>query len=213
MKRIIAMTSVALMVSALCLSSCKNGKGETGNSNDNANQTENTQTAQPEQEIQDERIVDVEYLANLYCKYSDEEMAKVFIGEIKDDFFIVDKEKENNFAQVYTRSQYDSNLQFYVWTAEDDTKILGVSLIEVSEDSRRVWLQFFSYNPATDSLVPYEELDTVFSDAISKLGTSLYMFRIPESPENEDMVLGSWDADENYSEKVFKWNGRTFKEV
>ena len=213
MKRIIAMTSVALMVSALCLSSCKNGKGETGNGNDNANQTENTQTAQPEQEIQDERIVDVEYLANLYCKNSDEEMAKVFIGEIQDDFFVVDKDKENNFAQVYTRSQYDSNLQFYVWTAEDDTKILGVNIIEVSEDSRRVLLQFFSYNPATDSLVPYEELDTVFSDAISKLGTSLYMFRIPESPENEDMVLGSWDADENYSEKVFKWDGRTFKEI
>ena len=213
MKRIIAMTSVALMVSALCLSSCKNGKGETGNGNDNANQTENTQTAQPEQEVQDERIVDVEYLANLYCKNSDEEMAKVFIGEIKDDFFVVNKDKENNFAQVYTRSQYDSNLQFYVWTAEDDTKILGVNIIEVSEDSRRVLLQFFSYNPATDSLVPYEELDTVFSDAISKLGTSLYMFRIPESPENEDMVLGSWDADENYSEKVFKWDGRTFKEI
>lgn len=213
MKRIIAMTSVALMVSALCLSSCKNGKGETGNGNDNANQTENTQTAQPEQEVQDERIVDVEYLANLYCKNSDEEMAKVFIGEIQDDFFVVDKDKENNFAQVYTRSQYDSNLQFYVWTAEDDTKILGVNIIEVSEDSRRVLLQFFSYNPATDSLVPYEELDTVFSDAISKLGTSLYMFRIPESPENEDMVLGSWDADENYSEKVFKWDGRTFKEI
>lgn len=213
MKRIIAMTSVALMVSALCLSSCKNGKGETGNGNDNANQTENTQTAQPEQEVQDERIVDVEYLANLYCKNSDEEMAKVFIGEIKDDFFVVNKDKENNFAQVYTRSQYDSNLQFYVWTAEDDTKILGVNIIEVSEDSRRVLLQFFSYNPATDSLVPYEELDTIFSDAISKLGTSLYMFRIPESPENEDMVLGSWDADENYSEKVFKWDGRTFKEI
>lgn len=213
MKRIIAMTSVALMVSALCLSSCKNGKGETGNGNDNANQTENTQTAQPEQEVQDERIVDVEYLANLYCKNSEEEMAKVFIGEIKDDFFVVNKDKENNFAQVYTRSQYDSNLQFYVWTAEDDTKILGVNIIEVSEDSRRVLLQFFSYNPATDSLVPYEELDTVFSDAISKLGTSLYVFRIPESPENEDMVLGSWDADENYSEKVFKWDGRTFKEI
>ncbi len=213
MKRIIAMTSVALMVSALCLSSCKNGKGETGNGNDNANQTENTQTAQPEQEVQDERIVDVEYLANLYCKNSDEEMAKVFIGEIQDDFFIVDKDKENNFAQVYTRSQYDSNLQFYVWTAEDDTKILGVNIIEVSEDSRRVLLQFFSYNPATDSLVPYEELNSVFSDAISKLGTSLYMFRIPESPKNEDMVLGSWDADENYSEKVFKWDGRTFKEI
>lgn len=213
MKRIIAMTSVALMVSALCLSSCKNGKGETGNGNDNANQTENTQTAQPEQEIQDERIIDVEYLANLYCKNSDEEMAKVFIGEIQDDFFVVNKDKENNFAQVYTRSQYDSNLQFYVWTAEDDTKILGVNIIEVSEDSRRVLLQFFSYNPATDSLVPYEELDTIFSDAISKLGTSLYMFRIPESPENEDMVLGSWDADENYSEKVFKWDGRTFKEI
>ena len=125
MKRIIAMTSVALMVSALCLSSCKNGKGETGNGNDNANQTENTQTAQPEQEVQDERIVDVEYLANLYCKNSDEEMAKVFIGEIQDDFFVVNKDKENNFAQVYTRSQYDSNLQFYVWTAEDDTKVLG----------------------------------------------------------------------------------------
>lgn len=213
MKRIIAMTSVALMVSALCLSSCKNGKGETGNGNDNANQTENTQTAQPEQEVQDERIVDVEYLANLYCKNSDEEMAKVFIGEIQDDFFIVDKDKENNFAQVYTRSQYDSNLQFYVWTAEDDTKILGVNIIEVSEDSRRVLLQFFSYNPATDSLVPYEELNSVFSDAISKLGTSLYMFRIPESPKNEDMVLGSWDADENYSEKVLKWDGRTFKEI
>ena len=213
MKRIIAMTSVALMVSALCLSSCKNGKGETGNGNDNANQTENTQTAQPEQEVQDERIVDVEYLANLYCKNSDEEMAKVFIGEIQDDFFVVNKDKENNFAQVYTRSQYDSNLQFYVWTAEDDTKVLGVNIIEVSEDSRRVLLQFFSYNPATDSLVPYEELNSVFSDAISKLGTSLYVFRIPESPENEDMVLGSWDADENYSEKVFKWDGRAFKEI
>ena len=188
---------IAAMAAFTVLSSCKGNNGNT----DNIPQPGVT-----------EKTVDIEHLANLYCNASDEEMAKVFIGEIQDDFFIVDKDKENNFAQVYTRGQYDNCLQFYVWTSEDDSKILGVNIIELTEDSRRVWLQFYNYDMDKNELVLNEGLNFIFSDAVRELGTPLYIYRIPESSENEDVVLGYWDSDENYSEKVFKWDGRSFKE-
>ena len=197
MKRIIVFAVICATVASISLSSCKNTR--TDNSSDNQ--------TNKEAEV---KTLDVDYLATLFCKGSDEPMAKIYLGEEKDNLFAVSKDIVNRFSTVYGQFQYDNSLQFRVWDAADGTKILGVNLIEESEDSRRLYLNFYRYDVEKDALVPDEALDNKIEETVKALNTSLYVFRVPTEQSSDDITLGYWDKDDNYQEIILHWDGTTF---
>ena len=202
--------SIAIMAAAvICLSSCKNGK--TGNQNENA-----TQAPKQEQSLSQVKPeeVDVVFLANLYCKTTPLHMAKVFRGTVTDNAYTVRKDVENNYAKVYANTNEDNYLEFYMWTDIDGSKILGINLKEQNQKEGQQSLQFFTYDSRLNLAVPVKRLNEIVTNKMMSLRRGIYkfIFRLPTSPENEDITLGYWERKdkEKYNELVFKWDGHSF---
>lgn len=197
MKRIIVFAAICATVAAISLSSCKNTK------------MDNSSDGQTNKEAE-VKTLDVDYLATLFCKGSDEPMAKIYLGEEKDNLFAVSKDIRNRYSKVYGQFQYENSIEFRVWDATDGTKILGVNLIEESEDSRRLYLNFYRYDVEKDTLVPDEALNNKIEETVKALNTSLYVFRVPAEQSSDDIILGYWKNEDDYEEIILHWDGTTF---
>ena len=197
MKRIIVFAAICATVAAISLSSCKNTK------------TDNSSDGQTNKEAE-VKTLDVDYLATLFCKGSDEPMAKIYLGEEKDNLFAVSKDIRNRYSKVYGQFQYENSIEFRIWDATDGTKILGVNLIEESEDSRRLYLNFYRYDVEKDTLVPDEALNNKIEETVKALNTSLYVFRVPTEQSSDDIILGYWKNEDDYEEIILHWDGTTF---
>lgn len=197
MKRIIVFAAICATVAAISLSSCKNTK------------TDNSSDGQTNKEAE-VKTLDVDYLATLFCKGSDEPMAKIYLGEEKDNLFAVSKDIRNRYSKVYGQFQYENSIEFRIWDATDGTKILGVNLIEESEDSRRLYLNFYRYDVEKDTLVPDEALNNKIEETVKALNTSLYVFRVPAEQSSDDIILGYWKNEDDYEEIILHWDGTTF---
>ena len=159
--------------------------------------------------------IDVVYLANLYCKTTDLDKARIFLGKVTDSLFTVEKDVENNYAAVYAQAQYENSLKFYMWTDKDGEKILGVNLTESGERGHnKRSLQFFTYDARLNLVVPCKRLNEVITNKVMSMrrNLSLFVFRIPTGPEDENITMGYWEKKnkEKYNELVFVWDGHTF---
>ena len=126
------LTKVLLMMagvaSAVSLISCKNSntRQEITPADNSVNKTEIQATPQ-------DKNLDVVAFANLYCKTTDLDKAKLFLGKDNDPMFTIRKDVENNYASVSANRGDQNTLEFYMWIDRDGEKILGVNLTESGE--------------------------------------------------------------------------------
>ena len=223
MKARIAITITAATLLSVLLFSCKNnGSGTDGNpaAQDSEGKLAEAAMESPEgkAESQDpgtQGNIDVVYLAGLYCKVTDMDKARIFLGKETNNLFAVKKDVENNYASVYAQTQYENSLNFYMWTDKDGTKVLGVNLVEIGEKGRnKKSLQFFTYDAKLNMAVPCKRLNEIVTNKIMSIRHSIssFVFRIPTSPEDENITLGYWEKKDKdkYHEIVFEWDGHTF---
>ena len=63
-------------------------------------------------------------------------------------------------------------------------------------------------------MVPCKRLNEVITNKVMSMrrNLSLFVFRIPTSPEDENITMGYWEKKnkEKYNELVFVWDGHTF---
>lgn len=207
--------SIAILAAAvICLSSCKNGK--TVNNEAETTQAPKQEQAAPQSKAEVQApAVDVVFLANLYCKTTDLDKARVFQGKDTNPLFTIRKDVENNYAAVYANTQYQNSLEFYLWTDKDGAKILGVNLTEEGEKGHnRRSLGFYTYDSRLNMVVACKGLNELFSNKMLSLrrNISKFIIKLPTSPKNEDITLCYWEKKdkEKYNELVFKWDGHTF---
>ena len=210
MKTIIAIMTIAATV---CVAACKNSStsGKQNGGKDNPQPS----VLIAEANTPEPKTIDVVYMANLYCKVTDMDKASIFLGKKTDSLFTVEKDVENNYAAVYAQTQYENSLKFYMWTDKDGEKILGVNLTESGERGHnKRSLQFFTYDANVDLVVPCKRLNEVITNKVMSMrrNLSLFVFRIPTSPEDENITMGYWEKKdkEKYKELVFVWDGHTF---
>lgn len=209
MRSVKALWMVAALAAVFSLWSCKNNNS--GNPADPSIKVNDSKETKAVQEVK----IDVVYLANLYCKTTDLDKARIFLGKVTDSLFTVEKDVENNYAAVYAQAQYENSLKFYMWTDKDGEKILGVNLTESGERGHnKRSLQFFTYDANVDLVVPCKRLNEVITNKVMSMrrNLSLFVFRIPTSPEDENITMGYWEKKnkEKYNELVFVWDGHTF---
>lgn len=212
MKFSIAITIFAATAVSLCLASCKNNNKDNGGNRGKDSETNQTSTVNNTAEA---KTIDVEYLANLYCKVTDLDKCRLFLGKDTNSLFAVQKDVENNYASVYARTQYQNSLEFYMWTDKDGTKILGVNLTETGEKGQnKKSLAFYTYDNKLDMVVPCKRLNEIVTNKLMSMrhNISSFVLRIPKSPEDENITFGYWEKKdkEKYNELIFKWDGHTF---
>lgn len=190
---------LTVIAALFALGSCKN----------RTNTADNTEK-QIAERIQN---LDVVAFANLYCKTTDLDKARIFLGKTTDSLFTVMKDVENNYAKVYANSKYENSLEFYMWTDKDGAKVLGVYLLETAEKGVQKSLQFYTYDARLNMAVPYKRLNEIFTDYLMSIRKKIKEFalKIPTSPENENIYFEYWDKQKNHHEIVFVWDGKTFK--
>ncbi|MBO7561533.1 MAG: hypothetical protein J6T04_01450 [Bacteroidales bacterium] len=214
MEKRIAIIMAAVAATLLCLGSCKNNSGSEGKE-ENKNPEGKEKAEGKIAEASEEKVIDVVYLANLYCKTEDMDKARIFLGKATNPLFEVQKDVENNYASVYARTQYQNSLEFYMWTDKDGTKILGVNLTEEGEKGHnRKSLAFYTYEARLDMVVPCKRLNEIITNKLLSMRReiSAFVLRIPKSPEDENITFGYWEKKDKdkYNELVFKWDGHTF---
>ena len=210
MKFSIAITIFAATAVSLCLASCKNNNKDNGGNRGKDSETNQTSTVNNTAEA---KTIDVEYLANLYCKVTDLDKCRLFLGKDTNSLFAVQKDVENNYASVYARTQYQNTLEFYMWTDSDGEKILGVNVTECGEKGHnRRSLQFFTYDSKLNLAVPCKRLNEIITNKMLSMRRSFssFILKIPTSPENENIILQYYDKQKKYHELVFVWDGKQF---
>ena len=94
MRSVKALWMVAALAAVFSLWSCKNNNS--GNPADPSIKVNDSKETKAVQEVK----IDVVYLANLYCKTTDLDKARIFLGKVTDSLFTVEKDVENNYAAV-----------------------------------------------------------------------------------------------------------------
>ena len=206
------LTKVLLMMagvaSAVSLISCKNSntRQEITPADNSVNKTEIQATPQ-------DKNLDVVAFANLYCKTTDLDKAKLFLGKDNDPMFTIRKDVENNYASVSANRGDQNTLEFYMWIDRDGEKILGVNLTESGEKGHnKRSLAFFTYDARLNMVVPCKRLNEVFTNKMMSMRRtfSSFVLRIPTSQENQNITLQYYDKQKKYHELVFVWDGKTF---
>ena len=199
---------MAAIAAVFSLSSCKNNKGN----------QEVTPAVKPEEKTGTQatpqaKDLDVVAFADLFCKTSDMDKARIFLGKDTNSLFTVRKDIENNYAAVSAKSGDQNTLEFYMWIDRDGERILGVNLTECGERGHnKRSLQFFTYDARLNMAVPCKRLNEIITNKMLSLRRSFssFILRIPASPENENITLQYYDKQKNYHELVFVWDGKTF---
>lgn len=208
----IAIITAAIIATLLCISSCRNNTGSAGkDENKNLEGTEKAESKKAEPA--EEKSIDVVYFANLYCKTSDLDLARIFLGKDTSSLFTVKKDIENNYASVYATSGDQNSLEFYMWTDKDGEKILGVNLTQVGEKGKnRRFLHFFTHDARLNLVVPCKRINEIITNQVMSMRKNIAKFFLitPTSPENENITLKYWDRKGNYNEFVFVWDGKQF---
>ena len=202
MKTVNVFLAIAAVAAAFSISSCKNSSS--GNtSQDNSSKTDIAS-----------KTIDVEHFANLYCKTVNSKTAKVFLGKETDSLFTVKKDIQNNYAKIYASTPYENSLEFYMWTDKNGEKILGVFIIETSKTGQSKSLQFFTDDSKLNMAVPCKRLNEIIMNKMMSVrrGMSTFLFKMPTSPDNENITLQYRDRKDNCSEYVFVWDGHTFSD-
>ena len=208
MRAIKALGMVAAIAAVFSLSTCKNNKGN----------QEITPAVKPEgntetQVAPQDKNLDVVAFANLFCKTSDMDKARIFLGKDTNSLFTVRKDIENKYAAVSAKSGDQNTLEFYMWTDRDGEKILGVNVTECGERGHnRRSLQFFTYDSKLNLAVPCKRLNEIITNKMLSMRRSFssFILKIPTSPENENITLQYYDKQKKYHELVFVWDGKTF---
>ena len=206
---------VGAVAASISLASCKNNNSGGTVNEGNENKEKQVSASNDNAETKSIENIDVVHLANLYCKVTDMDKCRLFLGKETNPLFTVQKDVENNYASVYARAQYQNSLEFYMWTDKDGTKILGVNLTELGERGHnKKSFQFFTYDSKLDMVVPSKRLNEIITNKMLSLRHSIssFIIRIPTSPQDENITVGYWEKKdkEKYHELIFKWDGHTF---
>ncbi|MBR5074719.1 MAG: hypothetical protein IKX26_05770 [Bacteroidales bacterium] len=199
MKSISSFLILTAVAAVSALASCKNRTDTTDNSE--------------KQMAEKIKNPDVVAFANLYCKTTDLDKARIFQGKDSSSLFTIKTDVENNYAKVYSINQEDNYLEFYMWIDKNGEKILGVNLVEVTAKGTTKSLQFFTFDSRLKMAVPCKRLNEIITNKMMSIrkGLAKFILRIPTGPENENITLQYWDRKDNYTELVFVWDGYTFK--
>ena len=208
MRAIKVLGMVAAIAAVFSLSACKNNKGtQVVVPTEKAGEKTESQATSPAKDL------DVVAFATLYCKTSDLDLARIFLGKDTSSLFTVKKDIENNYASVYATSGDQNSLEFYMWTDKDGEKILGVNLTQVGEKGKnRRFLHFFTHDARLNLVVPCKRINEIITNQVMSMRKNIAKFFLitPTSPENENITLKYWDRKGNYNEFVFVWDGKQF---